>query len=192
MPEPTFFESQEQFRQWLMENHDSASEVYIGMYRKTSRNVGITYSEALNESLCFGWIDGVRRKVDDESFAQRFTPRRKGSNWSAVNIRRFHELRNAGRIHPAGQAAFDAYDGPPAGYSFAERGAISFPDEFESELRANAGAWAYWESRPPGYRRMATFWVMSAKQEATRRRRLESLIADSAAGKSIGPLRRNT
>jgi uncharacterized protein YdeI (YjbR/CyaY-like superfamily) len=192
MPEPTFFESQEQFRQWLMENHDSASEVYIGMYRKTSRNVGITYNEALNESLCFGWIDGVRRKVDDESFAQRFTPRRKGSNWSAVNIRRFHELRNAGRIHPAGQAAFDAYDGPPAGYSFAERGAISFPDEFESELRANAGAWAYWESRPPGYRRMATFWVMSAKQEATRRRRLESLIADSAAGKSIGPLRRNT
>jgi uncharacterized protein YdeI (YjbR/CyaY-like superfamily) len=191
MAEPTFFESQEQFRQWLAENHDSASEVYIGMYRKSSRNVGITYNEALNEALCFGWIDGVRRTVDDESFAQRFTPRRKGSNWSAVNIRRFHELKSFGRVHPAGQAAFDAYDGPPSGYSFAEQGAISFPDEFEAKLRANAGAWAYWESRPPRYRRMATFWVMSAKQEATRRRRLESLIADSAAGKSIGPLRRN-
>jgi uncharacterized protein YdeI (YjbR/CyaY-like superfamily) len=191
MPDAVFFESQDHFRQWLTENHASVAEVYIGMYRKNSRNVGISYQEALNEALCFGWIDGVRRKLDDESFEQRFTPRRKGSNWSAVNIRRFHELKSFGRVHAAGQAAFDAYDGHPSGYSF-EREQAAFDPAHEGMFRANAAAWAYWESRPPGYRRTATFWVMSAKQEVTRLRRLESLIGDCAAGIPIAPLRRNT
>jgi uncharacterized protein YdeI (YjbR/CyaY-like superfamily) len=190
MPDPIFFESQDHFREWLSANHDSVAEIYIGMYRKHSRNVGITYQEALNEALCFGWIDGVRRTIDAESFEQRFTPRRKGSNWSAVNIRRFHELKHFGRVHPAGQAAFDAYDGHPSGYSFESQN-LELDPGFVERFRANPDAWAYWETRPPGYRRTATFWVMSAKQEATRLRRIDSLIADSAAGRLVGPFRRN-
>jgi uncharacterized protein YdeI (YjbR/CyaY-like superfamily) len=187
----TFFDSQDDFRAWLAANHSTASEIFVGFYRKDSGMGGLTYKQALDEALCYGWIDGVRHKLDDQSYSNRFSPRRKGSNWSRVNITRFHELREQGLIEPAGQQAFDAWDGHPSGYSF-ESQAQALPEEYATELRASPAAWEYWESRPPGYRRIVTHWLMDAKREETRRRRLAALIADCEAGQPIALLRRNT
>jgi uncharacterized protein YdeI (YjbR/CyaY-like superfamily) len=181
-----FFESRKAFRKWLEKNHDKVTELFIGMYRKESGRGGITYREALDEALCFGWIDGVRKRVDDVSYAQRFTPRTKKSYWSAVNTKRFEELKKLGLVAPPGQAAFDARDASKTQkYSFEREQAEVFSPEIEKKFRAKKRAWQFFEVQPPGYRKLATFWVMSAKQEATRAKRLEKLIADSAAGKRI-------
>ncbi len=189
--EPIFFEGQADFRAWMEEHHATAGEVFVGFHRKASGRGGLAYREALDEALCFGWIDGVRHKHDEASYKQRFTPRRKGSKWSKVNLARFAELRDKGLVAPAGAAAFEAYDGSPTGYSF-EAEQVPLAPGYLARLQANEAAWAYWESRPPGYRRTATHWVMSAKQEATRERRLAALIADSEAGRAISLLRRTT
>jgi uncharacterized protein YdeI (YjbR/CyaY-like superfamily) len=181
-----YFESQKAFRKWLEKNHDKATELFIGMYRKDSGRGGITYREALDEALCFGWIDGVRKRLDDVSYSQRFTPRKKKSYWSAVNTKRFGELQKLGLIAPPGQAAFDARDpSKTQKYSFEREQAEVFSPELEQKFRAKKKAWTFFEAQPPGYRRLATFWVMSAKQEETRARRLERLIVESAAGKRI-------
>jgi uncharacterized protein YdeI (YjbR/CyaY-like superfamily) len=149
----------------------------------------VDWSQAVDEALCVGWIDGVRRSVDETSFVQRFTPRRKRSTWSAINVAKVAALTEQGRMRPAGVAAFEARsEANTAIYSY-EREAASFTADEERRFQANASAWADWEARPPSYRRVVTHWVTSAKQKATRTRRLDALIADSAAGRKVGPMR---
>lgn len=183
------FRDQAAFRKWLESNHDSAPDLWVGYYRKGSGKTAMTYPQAVEEALCFGWIDGLTYRIDDEVHANRFTPRRKGSNWSAPNIAKVAELREAGRMHPAGIRAFEDRDRrkdvPYLGdHPLRQR----LPSRLEAKIEANAAAWAHWQAQPPGYRRQASFWVLSAKQEPTRDRRLASLIADSAAGRRIKPL----
>jgi uncharacterized protein YdeI (YjbR/CyaY-like superfamily) len=179
----TFFKTAAQFRKWLAKNHASAPELVAGFYKRDSGRGGITYPEALDEALCYGWIDGVRRRVDGESFAIRFTPRRPRSIWSAVNLRHIERLKKDGRLAPPGLAAFAARDPKRSGlYSFENRPRGLAP-EYEKRFKANPHAWAYWQSRPPSYQRTACFWVMSAKKEETRERRLGELIASSAQGR---------
>lgn len=183
------FRYQAAFRKWLEANHDTAPDLWVGYYRKGSGKTAMTYPQAVEEALCFGWIDGLTYRIDDEVHANRFTPRRKGSNWSAPNIANAAELRKAGRMHPAGIRAFEDRD-RRKDMPYLEDHPLRqrLPSELEAKIEANAAAWAYWQARPPGYRRQASFWVLSAKQEPTRDRRLASLIADSAAGRPIKPL----
>ncbi|MGQ0607341.1 MAG: YdeI/OmpD-associated family protein [Chloroflexota bacterium] len=177
------------FRAWLEEHHDAATELWVGYYRKSVPKASMTYREAVDEALCFGWIDGLGRRIDDEVHANRFTPRNKRSTWSAVNVARIGELLAAGRLHAAGIRAFEARTiDNTAIYSYENRPA-DLPDAFLAQLRANEPAWTWWQAQTPGYRRTATWWVVSAKQEATRDRRLATLIEDSAAGRMIKPLR---
>jgi len=186
--EPLFFETPAEFRAWLEDNHDACTEVIVGFYKKGSGKPSLTWPEAVDQALCFGWIDGVRRSHGDDAYTNRFTPRRKGSNWSAINIKRAGELTELGQMTPAGLKAFEART--EAGYSYEQRAAAALDAEQEREFRANPAAWEWFQSRPPGYRRTAVYWVVSAKREETRRRRLATLIADSAAGRTIGPLTR--
>jgi uncharacterized protein YdeI (YjbR/CyaY-like superfamily) len=186
-----FFATPDKWRQWLEKNHARATELWVGMHRKASGTPSITWPQAVDEALCFGWIDGIRKSIDETRYKNRFTPRKKGSNWSAVNIARVGALTKEGRMHPAGLAAFETRDPKKSGvYSFEQRETATLGDELERRFRANAKAWAFFEAQPPYYRRVATFWVVSAKQMATRERRLDALINDSAAGRRVGPLRR--
>jgi uncharacterized protein YdeI (YjbR/CyaY-like superfamily) len=196
MARPRFFRSPAEFRKWLEKNHDRESELLVGFYKKSSGKRGITYEEALDQALCFGWIDGVRRSVDDERSTIRFTPRRQKSNWSLKNIRRVDELTELGRMAPPGIAAFERRDPSDAGtYSF-EQANPRFDQRLERRFRRNRGAWRFWEAQPPGYRKAATWWVVSAKREETRLRRLQTLIEDSANGRRLAqvtsPTRRTT
>jgi len=183
--DPIFFPTPEKFRAWLAKNHDKAREVFLGFYRKNSGKGGITYLEALDEALCFGWIDGVRRKLDEHSYTNRFSPRKAGSYWSEINIAKAKALQAAGRMMPPGLAAFERRDESRAArYSF-EAKTAEFDAAALKKFRANRTAWAYFSGKPPGYRRTLTFWVMSAKQQATRDRRLAALIEYSAEGRPI-------
>lgn len=182
---PTFFKTPAAFRRWLEKSHATAKEIWIGFYKVASGKGGLTYKEALDEALCFGWIDGVRKRYDDESYVQRFTPRTARSYWSAVNTKRAEELRAAGRMHAAGLAAFERRDrAATQKYSF-ERERARLDPPSEKQFRANRAAWDYFSSEAPWYRRVATHWVVSAKKPETRQRRLDTLIADSAAGRRI-------
>jgi uncharacterized protein YdeI (YjbR/CyaY-like superfamily) len=184
-----FFATPAELRGWFDANHQTADELWVGYYRKATGRPSVDWSQAVDEALCVGWIDGVRRSLDETSFAQRFTPRRKGSTWSAVNVAKVAALIEQGRMRPAGIAAFEARsDANTAIYSYEREAAAFTPDE-EARLQAVPSAWADWQSRPPSYRRAVTHWVASAKQAATRARRLDMLIADSAAGRKIGPMR---
>ena len=150
-----------------------------------ARAKGIGYREALDEALCFGWIDGVRRSLDDDSFTQRFTPRKAKSNWSSVNIKRVQELIAEGRMHSAGLAAFNARNADAkAPYSF-EHGPKTLAPELEKQFRANKKAWAFWESCPPYYKRVVSFYIMGAKREETRERRLENVLRYSEKGERL-------
>lgn len=185
MSEPVHFESREAFRNWLERNHDRENALLVKFFKTSSGRGGLSYKEAVDESLCFGWIDGVRRSLDGESYEQRFTPRRKRSIWSLVNVRRFEELKAEGRVTPAGQAAFDAKTEDRTGVYSAEQGDITLePGEIEL-LRSNAAAWAYWEKAPRSYRKPATWWVVSAKKPETRERRLRQLIECSERGERV-------
>ena len=182
---PTFFESAAHFRRWLAKNHDSQSELWLGMYKKASGMGGITYKDALDEALCFGWIDGVRQSLNDEAFVQRFTPRKAKSYWSAVNTKRANELIKEKRMAAPGLKAFEARDRAlTARYSF-EREAPQFEPSQVKRFRAHKTAWTFFEAQPPGYRRLMTFYVTSAKKEQTRAARLEKVIASSAAGRRL-------
>jgi uncharacterized protein YdeI (YjbR/CyaY-like superfamily) len=184
------FPTTRDFRTWLEANHASAPELWLGFYRRQSGKTAMTYALAIEEALCFGWIDGITYRIDDEVYTVRMTPRRRGSTWSAINIARIAELKAAGRMHPAGLRAFEERDSskdlPPLGEDSLRQG---LPVDLERRLRANPAAWAYWESRPAGYRRQAAYWIQSAKQEATRDRRMAALLEDSAAGRPVKPLR---
>jgi uncharacterized protein YdeI (YjbR/CyaY-like superfamily) len=182
-----FFRSGAELRRWLERNHDKAQELWIGFYRKDSGKGGITYAEALDEALCYGWIDGIRKKIDDLSFTNRFTPRKKNSIWSNVNIRHVARLTQEGRMMPPGLAAYNAKDEKRAGvYSF-ERETADFEPAMKKEFRKNAKAWKFFESQPPYYRRMAAWYVISAKKDETRSKRLSELIACSAKHTRLPP-----
>ena len=175
-----FFRTSADFRRWLEKNHDKADELWIGFNRKDSGKGGITYSEALDQALCFGWIDGIRKKLDESSFTTRFTPRRKNSIWSNVNIGHVERLTREGRMMPPGIAAYKAKDDKRSGiYSF-ERDAAGFSQDMQRRFRTNAKAWKFFEAQPPYYRKLATWYVIGAKRAETREKRLSNLIDCSA------------
>ena len=183
-----FFRSPAELRGWFEENHESAAELLVGYYRKSAAEPTITWSESVDEALCFGWIDGVRRGLDERSYSIRFTPRRRGSVWSAVNIRKIAELTRAGLMKPAGQKVYADRDPvKQAGYSY-EKTVIDLAPELERLFRDNAAAWDFHSAQPPGYRRLASLWVMSAKRHETRQRRAAQLIECSAGGRRLASL----
>jgi uncharacterized protein YdeI (YjbR/CyaY-like superfamily) len=171
------------FRAWLEANHDTERELFVGYYRKGVPKAAMTYPESVEEALCFGWIDGITRRIDDEVTCTRFTPRRKTSNWSAINIARIGELTAAGRMHPAGLHAFETRDRRnDAVYSYEQR-----PLELPPEWSARLETLPHWRSETPSFRRQAAYWVMSAKRDETRERRFATLLADAAAGRRPKP-----
>ena len=185
--EPTFFATPDEFRAWFQGHHEREKELLVGFYKKGTGRPSITWPESVDEALCFGWIDGVRRSLGDEAYTIRFTPRKQKSTWSAVNIKRVGELIELGRMQPAGLKAFHAREESNSRiYAYENRHKISLDPAMEERFRANETAWDFFQAQPPGYRQTAVFWVMGAKQEATRLRRLDQLIADSAAGRRIG------
>jgi uncharacterized protein YdeI (YjbR/CyaY-like superfamily) len=187
LPQVRIFPSAGDFRAWLERNHDRATELWIGYYKKGVAKASMTYLEAVEEALCFGWIDGQARRISEEVAGQRFTPRRRGSGWSAINIARMAELEAAGRVHPSGRRAFEERDRrKDASYSY-ERPPQSLPDDWRARFESDANAWSYWQSETPSYRRTATHWVLSAKRPETRDRRFSTLIAESAAGRRVKP-----
>lgn len=176
LPAPIFFADGAEFRRWLEVHHATATELHIGFYKKSSGKVGITYAQALDEALCFGWIDGILRSLGSESHMQRYTPRKVGSIWSKINLGHVARLKKAGKMHASGLAAFAARQPHKVGiYSYEQR-PQEFPAAYLKRFRAAPAAWAFWEKQPPGYRRTLVWWVISAKQEATRDRRLTTLI----------------
>ena len=188
---PTFFETPAGFRAWLAANHATAGELWVGFYKKGGGRPSITWPESVDHALCYGWIDGIRKRIDDERYVIRFTPRRRGSMWSAVNLKRVTELIEQGLMQPAGLAVYGERDPDKAAQYAYERSHPTLDAAYEAEFRADAAAWAYWEAQPAHYRRGATHWVMSAKREETRRKRLATLMADSAAGQWIALYRRS-
>lgn len=182
---PTFFATLDAWRAWLAKNHDKQSELSVGFWKRGTGKPSITWPESVDGALAFGWIDGVRHRVDDDRYRIRFTPRKPGSNWSQVNIRRVEELDALGLMHPAGLAAFETRDEKGAVYSYEQRKAAVLPPEMQTRLEKDRKAFAYFSARPPGYQRVARYWVTSAKQEATREKRFLVLLACSREGRPI-------
>jgi uncharacterized protein YdeI (YjbR/CyaY-like superfamily) len=182
---PRFFATPEAFRAWLEKNHESKEELLVGFYKRDSGRKSITWPESVDEALSFGWIDGIRRSIDDESYSIRFTPRNPKSKWSTVNIRRVGELTKLGRMKPAGLAVFEQrHESQKEGYSY-ERKEAQLDDAMVKKFRTNKKAWEFWEAQPPYYRRTLAWWVVSAKREETKAKRLEQLIAASGEGRRI-------
>jgi len=183
--DPVFFDSPDSFRRWLEANGESATELWAGYYKRATGRPSMTWPESVDQALCFGWIDGIRKSLGEDSYAIRFTRRKRDSNWSAVNIARVEELTALGLMAPAGLAAFAARDDERSRvYSYEREKAVLDPDQ-EARLRADADAWRFWEAQRPSYRRVASWWVISAKRPDTRERRLQQLIADCTAGRRI-------
>lgn len=187
--EPTFFASAAEFRRWLEEHYDTAGELIVGFCKTGSGLPSLTWPESVDEALCFGWIDGVRKRIDDASYQIRFSPRRPGSVWSAVNIASAQRLIAAGRMTPAGMAAFEARKENKSGiYSYEQRRA-ELEEPYNTLLQQNEAAWNFFQSQPPSYRKGVSWFILSAKQEATRMKRLEKLIAYSAKGERLPEFR---
>jgi uncharacterized protein YdeI (YjbR/CyaY-like superfamily) len=177
-----FFSGPQEFRQWLEANHETATELWMGLYRKHVPDQGLTWEQAVPEALCFGWIDSVKQRIDEDSARQRWTPRKSSSTWSTVNINLVEQLTAAGRMLPAGIAAYERRKTDRSGIYSHETEAQELPPESAARLAANAAATAFWDLATPTYRRQVVHWVLTAKQEATRERRLVQLLEDSAAG----------
>jgi uncharacterized protein YdeI (YjbR/CyaY-like superfamily) len=188
-PKPRTFTSRAALRAWLERHHATAAELDLRLFKVHARERGVTYREALDEALCFGWIDGVRHAYDADSFRQRFSPRRPGSKWSQVNRKRMRELQAEGLLAAPGMAAWRAASDKPTGYSF-ESKVVELAPRYRSQFAAKGKAYEFFQQQPPWYRRTSSHWVMSAKQEATRQRRLEQLIACSAQRRPIPQLDR--
>jgi uncharacterized protein YdeI (YjbR/CyaY-like superfamily) len=189
--EPTFFATPDELRAWLAEHHGDRAELWVGFHKRGSGRPSVTWPQAVDQALCFGWIDGVRKSLGADSYVIRFTPRKARSTWSAVNVRRYQALAGQGLVAPAGEAAFERRaEDRTAIYAYENRHLARFDDEQEARFRANAKAWDWFQAQPPWYRRNATYWVVSAKRPETRERRLEQLIADSAAQRTIRSLTR--
>jgi uncharacterized protein YdeI (YjbR/CyaY-like superfamily) len=188
-PKPTFFETPAELRRWYEKHHDTAPELWIGYHKKESGRGGVIYREALDQALCFGWIDGIVKRIDADCYMQRYTPRRAKSIWSNINIRKVEALREAGQMKPSGLAAFAARDPKRSGvYSFENRPKKLTP-ALEKTFRANKKAWTFFAAQPPGYQRLVVWRVMSAKQDATRERRLADLIRMCIAGRRYEPMK---
>jgi uncharacterized protein YdeI (YjbR/CyaY-like superfamily) len=185
MPRPSFFATPAEFRKWLEQNHATAPELWVGYYKKNSGKSSITWPESVGEALCFGWIDGIRKSVDDVSYKIRFTPRRPGSIWSGVNIERAEVLTAEGRMRPAGMKAFMARIENRSGIYSYEQCGNQLEEPYRSNLRKNKNAWKFFQTLPPGYRKRIGWWIISAKQEETRLKRLQKLIKAFGAGKRL-------
>jgi len=188
-PPPRFFRTPEELRRWLERHHAEAAELWVGFYKKGSGRASITWPESVDEALCFGWIDGVRYRIDQISYRIRFTPRQPKSVWSNVNVNRVAALKKLGRMAAAGLAAFGKADPKKSGIYSYERSHARLGAAHEKRFRANRKAWTFFTAQAPWYRRTLTYWVVSAKQEKTRLRRLASLIAHSEAGRRLGMLK---
>jgi uncharacterized protein YdeI (YjbR/CyaY-like superfamily) len=183
--------SRAEWRAWLAENHATSAGVWLITWKKQAARPTVAYEEAVEEALCFGWIDGVRRSLGDGRWTIRFTPRKARSIWSLVNIRHAERLEQQGRMAAPGRKAFEARDAKRSGvYSFEQRKQIELDREATKAFKVKPKAWAFFQAQPPGYRRTATFWVMSAKKPETKHRRLTQLIDDSAKGRRLGMLSR--
>jgi len=184
--EPKFFTSPEKFRQWLQRNHDSANELLVGFHKKDSGKKSITYAEALDEALCFGWIDGVRKRLDETSYTIRFTPRKPKSIWSNVNVKHVERLKKEGRMAEPGLKVYAQRDPKRTGIYAFENRPKEFSPEYEKKFRANKAAWEFFQTIPPSLRNTYIFWIMGAKKEETQLHRLELLIESSAKGVRYG------
>jgi uncharacterized protein YdeI (YjbR/CyaY-like superfamily) len=184
-----FFETAAQLRDWLDEHHETAADLIVGAWKKGTGKPTLTWEEIVEEALCVGWIDSIRRSVPGDGWTIRLTPRRKGSNWSAVNVAKVAVLRAAGRMRPAGEAAFaDRRDDRTAIYSFEQARDPELAADEEARFRADAAAWEWFSAKAPSFRKQALHWVISAKRPETRERRLATLIASSADGRPIPPM----
>lgn len=188
--EVIFFVEGEAFRAWLAEHHETATELWVGFHKKASGKAGIAWAEAVDEALCYGWIDGVTKRIDDLSYRIRFTPRKPGSIWSAVNLARVPELIEAGRMREPGLLAYERRSEARSRIYAHEQAEIALPDDMRRRFQKHPEAWAFFESAPLWYQRAASWWVISAKREETRKRRLATLIDESAQGQWIPSLRR--
>ena len=182
---PTFFATARAVRVWLEKNHGTASELLVGFYKRGSGRPSLTWPESVDEALCFGWIDGVRRSLGAESYTIRFSPRRQGSIWSEVNRKRVEVLKDEGRMTAAGLAAYEKRRENRSGIYAYEQRTAELPEVYARPFRRNRAAWAFFEAQPPGYRKTMMWWIVSAKQEATREKRLAKLIEECAAGRRM-------
>jgi uncharacterized protein YdeI (YjbR/CyaY-like superfamily) len=184
--ETRYFKTPAEFRAWLAKHHDTATEIGVVFHRKASGKPSMMWSDAVDQALCFGWIDSIARRIDETSRVQRFTPRRPKSNWSAVNIKKVEELRASGLMAPAGLAAFALRNEARSGvYSYENRHLAALDPEREAIFRAAAAAWEFFGKQPPSYRQTAIYWVMNAKRDETRSKRLSRLIEVSAHGRRL-------
>jgi uncharacterized protein YdeI (YjbR/CyaY-like superfamily) len=184
---PRFFPEPERFRRWLERHHATAVELWVGFHKKHTGTPSITWPESVDEALCFGWIDGIRKTLDDGRYVIRFTPRKPNSTWSAVNIARAKDLVRLGRMSAAGLRAFEKRTPEKSAiYSYEQRRTAALTAADEKTFRANPRAWTFFRAQPAGYQRLLTYWIISAKRDETRAKRLARLIADSAAGRRIG------
>jgi uncharacterized protein YdeI (YjbR/CyaY-like superfamily) len=189
--DPFFFATPDELRAWFEHHSANATELLVGYYKKGAGRSGIKHSEAVEQALCFGWIDGIGRRIDDERYQVRFTPRRKGSVWSAVNVAKVTELTERGLMHPSGVHAFESRrPDRVATYSYEQPEGAELGEEQLARLRAEPAAWEWFSKQASSYRRSAAHWVISAKRPETRERRLAQLITDSAAGRPVPPLTR--
>ena len=184
MSKPTYFPTEADFRCWLKDNHETAPELLVGFWKKSTGKPSIDWPQARDQALCFGWIDGVRKSLGDDAYTIRFTPRRKGSIWSTVNVDRFNALKADGQMTSAGERAYEENKHKTGLYAY-ERELAALSPEDEAQFRKHKAAWADWEGRPPGYRKVVLHWVTSAKKPETRAKRLGILIESSAAGEKI-------
>lgn len=180
-----YFKSSSEFRKWLEKNHSKAAELWVGFYKINSNLKGISYKEAVDQALCFGWIDGIKKKVDELSYTHRFTPRKSKSNWSTSNIKRVGELSKSGLMHPSGITVFNQRDKEKIKQYSYERKTETLDKSYEELFKTNSNAWTFFQSQPPSYQKVAILWVMTAKKEDTRLRRLNTLIQDSANNKRL-------
>lgn len=186
-----FFATPDEFRQWLEAHHKSQIEQWVGFYKVKSGIPSITWSESVDEALCYGWIDGIRKSIDDKSYKIRFTPRKPKSIWSAVNIKKVAELTKLGKMKQEGIEAFKKLDKKKAAiYSFEQKN-IKLNEAFEQKIKANEKAWNFFEALPPSAKKQTIWWVMSAKREDTKLRRLATLIQCSQDGLRIPLIQRN-
>jgi uncharacterized protein YdeI (YjbR/CyaY-like superfamily) len=182
--DPIYFKDQYEFRNWLEENHDKESEVLVGYYKVKSGKPTMTWSESVDQALCFGWIDGIRRSIDEERYCIRFTPRKAGSNWSNINIKKVDALKRKGLMKSEGLMIFNKRKKSDSSYSF-ERDKIQLSDDLESIFKGNTISYDFFFSQAPSYRRTMIYWIMSAKQEDTRVSRLNKLIKASESNKKL-------
>jgi uncharacterized protein YdeI (YjbR/CyaY-like superfamily) len=187
--EAIFFETPGALRAWLQEHHAAASELWVGYYKKGSDRRSLTWSDVVDEALCVGWIDGKAQRIDEHRYKQRLSPRRRNSNWSAINVAKVAELRAQGRMTPAGEAAFAGRrEDSPGTLSYERRHEATFDAKQKDAFRANAPAWEWFAAQSASYRSMATFWVVSAKRPETQARRLATLIDCSSEERRVPPL----